>query len=149
MDQTSWLPNLITEDKDDHLVQLVLHSLNHDKKMIRAFAVSLLENNADEEAAREINDILIAAGYTDEGSNKANTSMGLMQRLQDLIDQAEGTALQEQPHRTHSSTDQPKTNRLTLTDYPNLDQGGVQKWVGGKRPGWTDWCRLKEDCEGS
>ena len=52
MNQASWLPNLITEDKDDDLVQLVLHSLNHDKKMIRAFAVALLENNADEEMAR-------------------------------------------------------------------------------------------------
>jgi hypothetical protein len=40
MNQTSWLPNLITEDKDDDLVQLVLHSLNFDKKMIRAFAVA-------------------------------------------------------------------------------------------------------------
>ena len=35
MDQTSWLPNLITEDKDEDLVQLVLSSLNHDKEMIR------------------------------------------------------------------------------------------------------------------
>ena len=90
---SQWLPNSITEDKDNDLVQLVLHSLNHDKKMIRAFAVSLLENNDDEEAAREINDILIAAGYTDEGSNEA------IQRLQDLIDQAEdgftGTATQD------------------------------------------------------
>ena len=58
MDQTSWLPNLITEDKDDDLVPLVLHSLNHDKQMIRAFAVSLLENNADREVARDINQIL-------------------------------------------------------------------------------------------
>ena len=58
MNQASWLPNLITEDKDEDLVQLVLHSLNHDKKMIRAFAVALLENNADQEVARDINDIL-------------------------------------------------------------------------------------------
>jgi hypothetical protein len=43
MNKESWLPNLITEDKDEDLVQLVLHSLNHDKKMIRAFAVALLE----------------------------------------------------------------------------------------------------------
>ena len=64
MDQTSWLPNLITEDKDDDLVQLVLHSLNFDKKMIRAFAVALLDKNADQEVAREINDILVM-GYTD------------------------------------------------------------------------------------
>ena len=64
MNQASWLPNLITEDKDEDLVQLVLHSLNHDKKMIRAFAVALLENNADEEMARRVNDILIV-GYTD------------------------------------------------------------------------------------
>ena len=48
------------EDKDDDLVQLVLHSLNLDKKLIRAFAVALLKNNDDEEVAREINDILIA-----------------------------------------------------------------------------------------
>ena len=64
MDQTSWLPNLITEDKDDDLVQLVLHSLNFDKKMIRAFAVALLDKNQDQEVAREINDILVV-GYTD------------------------------------------------------------------------------------
>jgi len=43
MNKESWRPNLITEDKDEDLVQLVLHSLNHDKKMIRAFAVALLE----------------------------------------------------------------------------------------------------------
>jgi len=64
MDKDSWLPNLITEDKDDDLVQLVLHSLNFDKKMIRAFAVALLDKNADQEVAREINDILVV-GYTD------------------------------------------------------------------------------------
>ena len=64
MDKDSWLPNLITEDKDDDLVQLVLHSLNHDKKMIRAFAVALLDKNADQEVAREINNILVV-GYTD------------------------------------------------------------------------------------
>ena len=58
MNQTSWLPNLITEDKDEDLVQLVLSSLNHDKEMIRAFAVALLEKNTDE-VAREINDILV------------------------------------------------------------------------------------------
>ena len=55
-----WLPDLIVEAKDDDLVQLVLYSLNFDKKLIRAFAVALLENNDDEEVAREINDILIA-----------------------------------------------------------------------------------------
>ena len=64
MDKDSWLPNLITEDKDDDLVQLVLHSLNHDKKMIRAFVVALLDKNADQEVAREINDILVVE-YTD------------------------------------------------------------------------------------
>ena len=64
MDKDSWLPNLITEDKDDDLVQLVLHSFNFDKKMIRAFAVALLDKNADQEVAREINDILVV-GYTD------------------------------------------------------------------------------------
>ena len=59
MDKDSWLPNLITEDKDEDLVQLVLSSLNHDKEMIRAFAVALLENNSDQEVAREINDDLV------------------------------------------------------------------------------------------
>ena len=58
MDKDSWLPNLITEDKDDDLVQLVLHSLNFDKKMIRAFAVALLDKNADQEVARDINEIM-------------------------------------------------------------------------------------------
>ena len=60
MDKESWLPNLITEDKDMlvvELIELVLSSLNHDKEMIRAFAVALLEKNSDE-VAREINDIL-------------------------------------------------------------------------------------------
>ena len=74
MDKESWLPNLITEDKDMlvvELIELVLSSLNHDKEMIRAFAVALLEKNSDE-VAREINDILIA----DQAENGYNYHHG-------------------------------------------------------------------------
>jgi BioD-like phosphotransacetylase family protein len=74
MDKESWLPNLITEDKDMlvvELIELVLSSLNHDKEMIRAFAVALLEKNSDE-VAREINDILIA----DQAENSYNYHHG-------------------------------------------------------------------------
>mgnify|MGYP001339916580 FL=1 len=63
MDKESWL---VVE-----LIELVLSSLNHDKEMIRAFAVALLEKNSDE-VAREINDILIA----DQAENGYNYHHG-------------------------------------------------------------------------
>ena len=53
-----WLPDELVSEEDRELVSLVAHSLDFDIANARAFAVAVLEEVDDHDAAVQVNELL-------------------------------------------------------------------------------------------
>ena len=58
VEQEWWLADDLVSEEDRDLVSLVVHSLNFDISKVRAFAVAVLEEVDDNEAAVQVNELL-------------------------------------------------------------------------------------------
>ena len=58
VEQEWWLADDLVLEEDRDLVSLVAHSFNFDISKVRAFAVAVLEEVDDNEAAVQVNELL-------------------------------------------------------------------------------------------
>ena len=58
VEQEWWLADDLVSEEDRDLVSLVVDSLNFDISKVRAFAVAVLEEVDDNEAAVQVNELL-------------------------------------------------------------------------------------------
>ena len=58
VEQEWWMPDDLVLEEDRDLVSLVAHSFNFDISKVRAFAVAVLEEVDDNEAAVQVNELL-------------------------------------------------------------------------------------------
>ena len=58
VEQEWWMPDDLVLEEDRDLVSLVVDSLNFDISKVRAFAVAVLEEVDDNEAAVQVNELL-------------------------------------------------------------------------------------------